>query len=32
LSHNQWIVTHQDDRNFTEVRRVIDRMCNVLQS
>jgi len=31
LSYDQWIVTHQDDRNFTEVRRVIDRMCNVLQ-
>ncbi len=31
LSHDQWIVTHQDDRHFPEVRRVIDRMCNVLQ-
>jgi DNA-binding transcriptional LysR family regulator len=31
LSHDQWIVTHQDDRNLPEVRRAIDRMCVVLK-
>jgi len=30
LSHDQWIVTHQDDRHLPEVRRTIDRMCAVL--
>jgi DNA-binding transcriptional LysR family regulator len=30
LSHDQWIVTHQDDRHLPEVRRAIDRMCAVL--
>ncbi len=31
LAHDQWIVTHQDDRHLPEVRRAIDRMCAVLQ-
>lgn len=31
LSHDQWIVTHQDDRHIPAVRRAIDRMCKVLQ-
>ncbi len=31
LAHDQWIVTHQDDRHLSEVRRAIDRMCRVLQ-
>jgi DNA-binding transcriptional LysR family regulator len=30
LTHDRWIVTHQDDRHLPEVRRVIDRMCRVL--
>ncbi|MGQ7846110.1 LysR family transcriptional regulator [Granulosicoccus sp. 3-233] len=30
LSHDQWIVTHQDDRHLPEVRRAIDRLCSVL--
>ncbi|MCG3266537.1 LysR family transcriptional regulator [Yoonia sp. I 8.24] len=30
LSHDQWIVSHQDDRHLPEVRRAIDRMCAVL--
>lgn len=30
LAHDQWIVTHQDDRHLPEVRRTIDRMCAVL--
>ena len=30
LAHDQWIVTHQDDRHLPEVRRAIDRMCRVL--
>ncbi len=30
LSHDQWIVTHQEDRHLPEVRRAIDRMCAVL--
>lgn len=29
LSHDQWIVTHDDDRHLPEVRRAIDRMCQV---
>lgn len=32
LAHDQWIVTHQDDRHLPEVRRTIDRLCRVLQS
>ena len=31
LAHEQWIVTHQDDRHLPEVRRTIDRMCRVLK-
>ncbi|MEP3279390.1 MAG: LysR family transcriptional regulator [Stappiaceae bacterium] len=31
LSHDQWIVTHQDDRHLPEVRRTIDRLCRVLE-
>ncbi|MEM5583645.1 LysR family transcriptional regulator [Roseibium sp. AS2] len=31
LSHDQWLVTHQDDRHLPEVRRTIDRLCNVLK-
>ena len=30
LAHDQWIVTHNDDRHLPEVRRVIDRLCKVL--
>ncbi|WP_372424452.1 LysR family transcriptional regulator [Salinarimonas chemoclinalis] len=30
LAHEQWLVTHQDDRHLPEVRRTIDRMCRVL--
>lgn len=30
LAHDQWIVTHQDDRHLPEVRRTIDRLCRVL--
>lgn len=30
LSHNQWIVSHQDDRHLPEVRRAIDRMSRLL--
>lgn len=29
LAHDQWIVTHQDDRHLPEVRRTIDRLCRV---
>lgn len=32
LAHDQWIVTHQDDRHLPEVRRTIDRVCRVLQA
>lgn len=32
LAHDQWIVTHQDDRHLPEVRRTIDRLCRVLQA
>lgn len=32
LTHDQWIVTHQDDRHLPEVRRTIDRMCIVLMA
>jgi len=31
LAHDQWTVTHQDDRHLPEVRRTIDRMCRVLE-
>jgi len=31
LEHDQWIVTHQDDRHLPEVRRTIDRLCQVLE-
>ncbi|OCW57510.1 LysR family transcriptional regulator [Hoeflea olei] len=27
LGHDQWIVTHQDDRHLPHVRRAIDRIC-----
>lgn len=30
LSHDQWLVTHQEDRNLPEVRRAIDRLCRAL--
>jgi len=30
LAHEQWIVTHQDDRRLPEVRRTIDRLCRVI--
>ncbi|WP_234995116.1 LysR family transcriptional regulator [Ruegeria meonggei] len=30
LSHDQWLVTHQDDRSLPEVRRTIDRMRAVI--
>lgn len=29
LSHDQWIVTHQDDRHLPEVRRLLDRLYKV---
>ncbi|MCR9134515.1 MAG: LysR family transcriptional regulator [Alphaproteobacteria bacterium] len=32
LEHDQWIVTHQDDRHLPEVRRAIDRLVAVLGS
>jgi DNA-binding transcriptional LysR family regulator len=32
LAHDRWIVTHQDDRHLPEIRRTIDRLCDVLQS
>ncbi|MEO9462505.1 LysR family transcriptional regulator [Shimia sp.] len=32
LSHDRWIVFHQDDRHLPEVRRAIDRICNVLKN
>lgn len=32
LAHDQWIVTHQDDRHLPEVRRTIDRLCRVLET
>ena len=31
LAHDQWLVTHQDDRQQPEVRRVIDRLYAVFQ-
>lgn len=30
LTHDQWLVTHQDDRHLPEVRRTIDRLCRIL--
>ena len=30
LSHEQWLVTHRDDRELPEVRRTIDRLYRVL--
>lgn len=30
LSHDQWLVMHQDDRHLPEVRRVIDRLRAIL--
>lgn len=30
LSHDQWLVTHDDDRHLPEVRRAIDRMVAVI--
>lgn len=30
LGHDQWLVTHQEDRHLPEVRRAIDRLCRVL--
>lgn len=30
LAHDRWIVTHQDDRHLPEVRRTINRLCDVL--
>ncbi|MFN3688633.1 LysR family transcriptional regulator [Salinarimonas sp.] len=30
LAHEQWLVTHRDDRHLPEVRRAIDRLCRVL--
>lgn len=32
LSHDQWLVTHDDDRHLPEVRRVITRICHLLQA
>ncbi|MGJ8530429.1 LysR family transcriptional regulator [Maritalea sp.] len=32
LTHDQWIVTHQDDRHLPEVRRVINRICAVFEN
>lgn len=29
LSHEQWLVTHQDDRHLPEVRRALDRIATV---
>jgi DNA-binding transcriptional LysR family regulator len=31
LAHDQWIVTHQDDRHLPEVRRTIDRLYRVFE-
>lgn len=30
LSHDQWLVTHDDDRSLPEVRRTIDRVVRIL--
>lgn len=32
LAHEQWIVTHQDDRHLPEVRQTIDRLCAILSA
>ena len=32
LAHDQWIVTHQDDRHLPEIRRAIERLCAVLKT
>lgn len=32
LEHDQWLVTHQDDRFLPEVRRVIDRIYAILKA
>ena len=32
LAHDQWLVTHQDDRYLPEVRRTIDRIYSVLKA
>ena len=32
LSHDRWIVTHQDDRHLPEVRRTLDRLCAALDA
>lgn len=29
LAHDQWLVTHQDDRHLPEIRRTIDRLCRI---
>ncbi|MEQ8740809.1 MAG: LysR family transcriptional regulator, partial [Hoeflea sp.] len=29
LAHEQWLVTHQDDRHLPEVRRTIERLVRV---
>ncbi|TGG95794.1 LysR family transcriptional regulator [Natronospirillum operosum] len=31
LGHDQWLVTHQDDRTLPEVRRAIDRLYNAME-
>ncbi len=31
LTHDQWLVTHHDDRHIPEVRRVIDRMAFLIR-
>ncbi|WP_299192950.1 LysR family transcriptional regulator [uncultured Litoreibacter sp.] len=30
LSHDRWLATHDDDRHLPHVRRVIDRLCDLL--
>mgnify|MGYP006273444149 CR=1 FL=1 len=30
LAHDQWLVTHDDDRTFPEIRRTIDRVVRIL--
>ncbi|MEL6641208.1 MAG: LysR family transcriptional regulator [Pseudomonadota bacterium] len=30
LSHDRWVVSHQDDRHLPEVRRVVDRLYDLL--
>ena len=31
LAHDQWLVTHQQDRHLPEVRNAIDRLCRALE-